>query len=83
MKNIKVPSFKERRKKMEVIADIDKQLVAAKKVCSRLKNLSKGNVSLEEKMAYSKKEDQARAVLREIRKSVFDIEDEINNLKAA
>lgn len=76
--NFNVPSFEERRGKIKTIKDLDKQLDLAQTYVKRVRNASKKPVTLDLKLSLGEKVREAEAVLRKLRKSVFDIEDEIN-----
>lgn len=76
--NFNVPSFQERRAKIKTIKDLDKQLDLAQSYVRRVRNASKKPAALDLKLSLGEKVREADAVLRQLRQSVFDIEDEIN-----
>lgn len=73
----KVPTFEERRANCKTVADIDKQLGLAKAYSTRMRNKAKNADRLEEKLVFQGLYKEAESVLLQLRRAVFDIEDEL------
>lgn len=78
MKQYKIPTFADRRKRIHSIEDIDTQLGLAKAYVATLRRDMKKADSLEQKVQIGDAVIKAERVLRELRRASFDIEDEIN-----
>tara|TARA_R110001592_G_scaffold343046_1_gene633266 strand:- start:1152 stop:1427 length:276 start_codon:yes stop_codon:yes gene_type:complete len=74
---IPVKTFEQRVSEINTIEDIDRQLKLAKATVTRLRNKGKAEDTLAEKLAYHDAEKRAGAILRKLRHSSFDIEDEL------
>ena len=72
-----VISFEKRRSQIKTVADIDTQLTRAKKYAMGFRTQAKNAGSLAEKLAITEKQKEAEKVLRQLRLTCWDIEDEI------
>lgn len=75
--------LKERLAKVVTVADAEKQLELAVKYVKRIRSEAKKAKTLQQKIALEQKQKQAELVVRQMRRSVFDIEDAINAGKPA
>ena len=76
-------SFEQRLKKIKTTEDEEEQVRLSKGYVARLRNEAKKCETLDGKLAMNEKVKQAESVLRKMRRSIFDIEDAINNGLAA
>ena len=77
MKQYKVPSFTHRRKQIRTVADIETQLIRAKSYVAQMKRAVKAASTFGEKQRLAEYQKEAERVLRQLRISSFDIEDEL------
>ena len=76
-------SFEQRLKKIKTTEEAEEQVRLSKGYVTRLRNEAKKCETLDGKLAMNEKVKQAESVLRKMRRSIFDIEDAINNGLAA
>lgn len=78
-KSFVVPTFEQRRAKILTRDDLEKQMRLSVQYVKRIKNASRDPaLSLAQKIELGKLQKAAESVVRQLRRSVFDIEDEIN-----
>lgn len=72
-----VPSYAERRAQIKTIDDLETQLKRAQRYAKQARNAAKKADRLDLKIQHQNRAKQAESVLRLLRSSYFDIEDEL------
>ena len=77
MNNLKVPSFESRRARINCMDDISIEIQKAKNYVAYVRRIGRKAPTLEEKIQIRKKLEEAQSVVMKLRRSYFDIEDEL------